>query len=74
MWHQGSSGADHGDEPADRDVQRVEAWRIGWFIRLGFCDADASELAGLSVDLRDGERLIRGGCPHRTARQILLPL
>jgi hypothetical protein len=51
---------------------KVLRWRLEQFRQLGFSLSSAVLLASESVDLALARRLIRSGCPLRTAREILL--
>ena len=51
----------------------VREWRLEELIRAGYDEEDATEVAfHLEVDLHDAITLVRGGCPSRTAVEIML--
>jgi hypothetical protein len=53
-------------------VQQVVAWRYDELRRAGYAEEAALELAQEhGVDLHVAVELIRRGCPHETALQIL---
>lgn len=53
--------------------ERIELWRAQEFERAGFRPGDAVELAArFDIDLHDAVGLVRAGCPHDVALQILL--
>ncbi len=53
--------------------ERIELWRAQGFERAGFRPGDAVELAArFDIDLHNAVGLIRAGCPHDVALQILL--
>jgi len=58
----------HNEEGAF-DVLR---WRIEQFYELGFGLAATAVLAAGDSDLALARRLIAAGCPHETARRILV--
>jgi hypothetical protein len=53
--------------------ERIELWRAQELERAGFRPGDAVELAArFDIDLHETVGLIRSGCPHDVALQILL--
>jgi hypothetical protein len=58
-------------ERHDEEVT-IRRWRRSQFIRLGFSLRQAHELTAAQVDLGQMRRLIAEGCPHETARRILV--
>ena len=55
------------------EEERVLAWRVDRFERVGFDPATALELAlRRDVDLHRAVRLLGAGCPAATAVRILL--
>ena len=53
--------------------ERIELWRAQELERAGFRPGDAVELgARFDIDLHEAVGLIRAGCPHDVALQILL--
>ena len=55
------------------ELERIEQWRAEELERAGYVPAAAAELAARhDVDLHLAVRLVRTGCPHDTALQILL--
>jgi protein involved in temperature-dependent protein secretion len=47
-------------------------WRIDQFVRLGFNEAEASDLADSDADLGQARHLLATGCSSTLALQILL--
>ncbi|HXV34444.1 MAG TPA: hypothetical protein VD769_10585 [Gaiellaceae bacterium] len=54
------------------EATRVRRWRRSQLLALGFSASAASELTKAPVDLGEVRRLVASGCPHETARRILL--
>ncbi len=50
---------------------RIRCWRLEYLRRLGFTEPDARRLARSRIDLHELERLLRLGCPPRTAARIV---
>jgi hypothetical protein len=57
-------------EPRD-DVEKVQAWRLGEAMRLGFGYAQALEFACSDGDLHQLEELVGNGCPRDLALRIV---
>lgn len=51
---------------------QVLKWREDQFKRMGFFDYIAEFLASTRIDLHQMEDLLKAGCPHRTAAEILI--
>jgi predicted aconitase len=59
--------------PKETELERIELWRSQELERAGFKPADAVRLAArLDIDLHYAVELVRSGCPHDVALQILL--
>ena len=57
----------------DTELQRIERWRTGELVRAGYEPSAAAMLAARpDVDLHYAIDLIRAGCQHELALQILL--
>ena len=57
----------------DTEQERIEAWRMEELRRAGYDRNAASELASRhDVDLHVAVDLVRRGCPHTLALEILL--
>jgi hypothetical protein len=57
----------------ETEQERIERWRAGELERAGFEPAAAAVLAArFDVDLHDALDLVRAGCDHELALQILL--
>jgi hypothetical protein len=58
----------------DGDTQRASVvhWRIDQLLRAGFDDLRASTIAATDADWRQAIELVRSGCPHHTAADIVL--
>jgi hypothetical protein len=58
---------------ADGELERIESWRAEELRRAGY---DADQVAALAprhdIDLHTAVDLVRGGCPHDLALDILL--
>jgi hypothetical protein len=65
------SGTEH---PSSRELEngRVALWRLDQFLRLGFGDEDAFQLAGSDVDLGLVRSLVAASCPRQLALRIVL--
>lgn len=61
-----------GAENRETEAERVERWRIEYALDLGYAPASALTIALSAADLHHLEDLIRAGCPHELAAQILL--
>jgi hypothetical protein len=57
----------------DGELERIESWRAEELRRAGY---DADQVAALAprhdIDLHTAVDLVRGGCPHDLALDILL--
>jgi hypothetical protein len=53
------------------EADRVSEWRHEQFLRLGFNEGQAWELAGSDADLQSSRTLIAVGCSHHLAMRIL---
>ena len=51
---------------------KVESWRLHVLIEAGYPLPLAERLAGSNADLHNAVELVRRGCTHETAAQILL--
>jgi hypothetical protein len=65
------------DEGRDESVplteeERIERWRVGRFVTLGFKMETAVELAIAGVDWHEAERLLAAGATKAQTRRILL--
>ena len=59
--------------PKETELERIELWRAQELERAGFKPADAAKLAARTdIDLHYTVELVRSGCPHEVALQILL--
>ncbi|MDX6543322.1 MAG: hypothetical protein QOK32_925 [Gaiellaceae bacterium] len=57
----------------DSEIERIQQWRAEELERAGFRPGDAVELAARhDIDLHYTVELVRAGCPHDVALQILL--
>jgi hypothetical protein len=56
----------------ENEPGRVESWRLHILLEAGYPVHLAERLAGSEVDLHDAVELIRQGCDHVTAAEILL--
>lgn len=52
--------------------EQVLQWREKEFKRMGFVDFVADFLASTRIDLHQMESLLKAGCQHRTAAEILM--
>ncbi len=59
---------------AERQSERakVQSWRLHVLIEAGYPLPLAEKLADSSADLHEAVELVRAGCSHETAAQILL--
>lgn len=58
---------------AERDRIELFDWLVQQYLEMDFSPEDAELLAACDdVDYRDAKALIRQGCPHLLALQILL--
>jgi hypothetical protein len=51
---------------------KVESWRLHVLIEAGYPLPLAERLAGSEADLHQAVELVRVGCTHQTAAEILL--
>jgi hypothetical protein len=59
--------------PAAAELDPVQQWRLQELVRAGYPPYEALLLSRRSdVDLHEATRLVRRGCPARTAARILL--
>jgi rRNA processing protein Krr1/Pno1 len=57
----------------ETEQERVEHWRAEELVRAGFDPSDAIALAERrDIDLHLAVELIKRGCPHETAIEILI--
>jgi hypothetical protein len=67
------AAADLEEVRADGELERIESWRAEELRRAGY---DADQVAALAarhdIDLHTAVDLVRGGCPHDLALDILL--
>jgi hypothetical protein len=54
------------------EVQKVESWRLHVLIEAGYPLPLAEKLAHSDADLHVAVDLVRSGCGHETAAEILL--
>lgn len=61
-------------EIRERESERskVESWRLHVLIEAGYPLPLAEKLAGSDADLHRAVELVRRGCEHETAAEILL--
>ena len=59
-------------ETGEGEQAKVESWRLHVLIEAGYPLSLAERLAGSSADLHLAVELVRNGCTHETAAQILL--
>jgi len=59
-------------EPAENERSKVEGWRLHVLIEAGYPLPLAERIAGSEADLHHAVELIRSGCTHETAAEILL--
>ena len=57
----------------ETELERIEQWRAEELERAGYSVRDAARLAARhDIDLHLAADLIKSGCPHEVALQILL--
>lgn len=62
------------------EAERVFAYRMSAFLRLGFSATQSEEMAGSSVDLHQAERTLAGAVkqkqakPHKLVFELLMPV
>lgn len=56
-----------------KEEGQLLAWRVEQFANLGFSFDDAHILGEHKVDWHEAERLLKAGCTHELAVQILRP-
>ena len=56
----------------DTEQQKVESWRLHVLIEAGYPTELASRLAASEADLHVAVELVKNGCRHETAAEILL--
>lgn len=57
----------------DKEQAKIVHWRIGELLRAGFDELHAATIAACDdADWRHAIELVRSGCPHRTAVDIVL--
>ncbi len=70
------TGPDSDIEPSsvarESEAERIQAWRVEVFEKLGFSGPQAILLARSDVDLHRAEHLLASGCAPSTAAAILL--
>ena len=54
------------------EASSVQQWRLQELVRAGYPPYEALLLSRTDVDLHDATRLVRRGCPPRTAVRIVL--
>jgi hypothetical protein len=59
-------------EPEGSESSKVESWRLHVLIEAGYPLPLAERLAGSDADLHRAVELVRQGCAHETAVEILL--
>jgi hypothetical protein len=59
-------------EPDGGERSKVESWRLHVLIEAGYPLSLAERLAGSDADLHHAVELIRQGCAHETAAEILI--
>jgi hypothetical protein len=52
--------------------EKVESWRLHVLIEAGYPMELAARLAASEADLHQSVELVRSGCTHETAAEILL--
>ncbi len=52
--------------------EKVESWRLHVLIEAGYPLPLAEKIAGSEADLHHAVELVRAGCTHETATEILL--
>ena len=56
----------------ENEPARVESWRLPVLLEAGYPVHLAERLAASEVDLHDAVALVKSGCDHTTAAEILL--
>ncbi len=59
-------------EPETSERSKVESWRLHVLIEAGYPLHVAERLAASEADLHQAVELVRSGCAHATAAEILL--
>ncbi|HEY4412665.1 MAG TPA: hypothetical protein VGN06_06675 [Gaiellaceae bacterium] len=59
-------------EPETSERSKVESWRLHVLIEAGYPLLVAERLAASEADLHQAVELVRSGCAHATAAEILL--
>jgi hypothetical protein len=59
-------------EPPADERSKVESWRLHVLIEAGYPLSLAERLAASEADLHTACEMIRAGCAHETAAEILL--
>jgi hypothetical protein len=59
-------------EPETSERSKVESWRLHVLIEAGYPLHDAERLAASEADLHVAVELVKSGCAHATAAEILL--
>jgi hypothetical protein len=60
------------EERPETEQDKLDRYRLGEFLRMGFGQADAEELTAAEISPRDAEALLKAGCPQHYAVLILL--
>jgi hypothetical protein len=56
----------------ENEPARVESWRLHILLEAGYPVHLAERIAGSEVDLHNAVELVKSGCDHTTAAEILL--
>jgi hypothetical protein len=56
----------------ENEPARVESWRLHILLEAGYPVHLAERIAGSEVDLHGAVKLVKSGCDHTTAAEILL--
>jgi hypothetical protein len=56
----------------ENEPAKVESWRLHVLLEAGYPVHLAERLAGSEVDLHDAVEIVKRGCDHTTAAEILL--
>jgi hypothetical protein len=59
-------------EPETSERSKVESWRLHVLIEAGYPLHVAERLAASEADLHQAVELVRSGCAHATAAEILI--
>ncbi|HEY2542745.1 MAG TPA: hypothetical protein VGH92_06790 [Gaiellaceae bacterium] len=59
-------------EPETSERSKVESWRLHVLMEAGYPLHDAERLAASEADLHVAVELVKSGCAHATAAEILL--